>query len=150
MILFVTCSLLLLGVYYLRYFQVKDEINERLENDIQSIKTLLLADNEISNQVRLDSFLLFNQQPDSAYYTKELWGAYPLAHIKASYKGRQKELCFLYGASSYPFADATLYLSDQNRPLSLVGDTYIEGKAYLPKSGIRSGFFSKRDFRAND
>jgi hypothetical protein len=146
LILMITCSLLLLGVYYLRYFQVKDEINERLENDIQSVKTLLLADNEIRNPVYTDSFLLFNQQPDSGYYTKEIWGAYPLAHIKASYKGRQKELCFLYGASTYPFADATLYLSDQNRPLSLVGDTYIQGKAYLPKSGIRSGFFQQKGF----
>lgn len=146
LILFITCSLLLLSVYYLRYFQVKDEISERLENDIQSVKTLLLADNDIHRETYADSFLLFTQQQDSGFYTKEIWGVYPLAHIKASYKGRQKDRCFLYGASTYPFADATLYLSDQNRPLSLVGDTYIEGKAYLPKSGIRSGFFQQKGF----
>jgi hypothetical protein len=146
LILMITCSLLLLGVYYLKYFQVKDEINDRLENDIQSVKAILLSQNQISSKAVADSFLLFNQQPDSGFYTREIWGAYPLAHLKAAYKGRHKELCFLYGASTYPFADATLYLSDQNRPLSLVGDTYIEGKAYLPKSGIRSGFFQQKGF----
>ncbi len=34
---------------------------------------------------------------------------------------------------------AALYLKDNNKPLVLVGGTRIDGKAYLPKRGVKSG-----------
>ena len=44
------------------------------------------------------------------------------------------------------YNNTSLYVADHDRPLSLSGDTYIEGNAYLPKSGLRSGFFGQQGF----
>ncbi len=147
LIILITCSLLLLALYYFRFFAVRDAIELRLSDDLESGITLVLADAVVNQQPVHDSTLLFeNNSPDSVFYTHELWGCFRAAGIKVSYKGRTKEKAFLYSAAQFPYLDASVYLTDHDRPLSVTGDTYIEGKAYLPQSGIRSGFFQDKGF----
>ncbi|MFT4093083.1 MAG: hypothetical protein QM640_05535 [Niabella sp.] len=146
LILFISCSLLLSGLYYFKYFQTRDTIDERLDDDLLSGINIVLSGNRFSENTYSDSLLLFKDSPDSLYYTSALWGIFPGTTLRVAYKGRHKNKQFLSGAMQYPYADATLYLVDHDQPLSLVGETLIEGKAYLPKSGIRSGFFEQRGF----
>ncbi len=146
LVLLITASLLLLSVYYFKYFKTKEDIGVRLQDDIFSAQEFILSDTLISKEVFADSINLFKGQPDSLYYTQELWGCIPLAGMKVAYKGRSKSVAMFYGASAHPYRDACLYVTDYNRPLSVSGDTYIEGKAYLPKSGLRSGFFGQQGF----
>ncbi|ANH80032.1 hypothetical protein A8C56_02695 [Niabella ginsenosidivorans] len=147
LIILITCGLMLLALYYFRFFSIRDAIDQRLADDLESGTTLVLANTAINRQPVHDSSLLFeNNSPDSIYYTHELWGCFRAAGIKVSYKGRVKERAFLYSAAQFPYLDASVYLADHDRPLSVTGDTYIEGKAYLPKSGIRSGFFQEKGF----
>lgn len=146
LILAITCSTLLMGLYHFRYFQTKNEIAERLDTNIESAMTLALSDSQIYPAPVRDSLLLFEATKDSVFFYKELWGIFPLATITVTYKSRKKERSFLYGASAHTYSDATVYLADHNRPLSVTGDTYIAGKLYLPKSGLRSGFFNEKEF----
>ena len=94
-----------------------------------------------------DSTLLFeNNNADSVHYSNELWGCFRAAHVSVSYKRRSKQKAFLYSDSKFLFQNASLYLADHDRPLSVTGDTYIKGVVFLPKSGIRSGFFQHMGF----
>lgn len=146
LILFTSCSILLLGSYYFKYQVIKDIIGEKLDENMKAAITLALNDNQLYKEPYRDSALLFGNPEDLAYYKKTLWGLFPLASIRVISKQREKEKAFLYGASDHHLKNATLYLADHNRPLSLVGNTYIEGTAFLPKSGIRSGFFDQKGF----
>lgn len=40
----------------------------------------------------------------------------------------------------------TLYLQDERQPLAVVGDTYIEGTAFLPRGGIKRGNISGHSY----
>lgn len=146
LVLLITASLLLLSVYYFRYFKIKEAADSRLNDNISSGIEFILSDTLIMSQPFIDSFELFKGQPDSLFYTQELWGCIPLAGIKVTYKGKSKSTAMFYGSSNYQYSDACLYLTDHDRPLSVTGDTYIQGKAYLPKSGLRSGFFGQQGF----
>lgn len=144
LVIFITCGLLLLALYHFKYFSIRDQLDQRLDDDLQSgIEWVLAAGPSTTGQ---DSLLLFEDMPDSLYRQNAPWGCFWASGIKVRYKGRVKETAFLYGSTAFPYQDASLYLADHDRPLSLTGDTYIEGKAYLPKSGLRSGFFQQKGF----
>src|SRR5690606_976577 len=40
----------------------------------------------------------------------------------------------------------TLYIQDNNKPLVVVGNTKIEGVAYIPKQGVKSGTISGQSY----
>ncbi|SDD44263.1 hypothetical protein [Niabella drilacis] len=146
LVLFITCGMLLLSLYHFKYFSIKDQLDQRLADDLQSGMERVLATELSATTQGPDSALLFEDQTDSLYCRNELWGCFPVSGIKVTYKGRMKAAAFLYGAGQFRYGDASLYLADHDRPLSVTGDTYIEGRAYLPKSGIRSGFFQDKGF----
>lgn len=110
-----------------------------------SAQEYLLSDTSLSIQPYTDSFELYDGIPDSLFYTRELWGCIPVASITVTSNGRRKRASMFYGASSHQYRDACLYVSDHGGPLSVTGNTHIEGNAYLPKSGLRSGF-GQQDF----
>ncbi|MBO9620908.1 MAG: hypothetical protein J7539_17945 [Niabella sp.] len=147
MVILITCSVLLLALYYFKFFSIRDAIDQRLSDDLASAISLVLAnDQALGDPVHSAGILFENNDADSVYYTEAQWGCFRAAGIKVAYKKRYKEKAFLYGATRYSYADASIYLADHDRPLSVTGNTYIEGKAYLPKSGIRSGFFQQKGF----
>ncbi|MCF3107866.1 hypothetical protein LL912_03655 [Niabella sp. CC-SYL272] len=146
LVLFITCGMLLLALYHFKYFEINDQLDQRLNDDLQSGIERVLAAERITATPELDSGLLFEGMTDSLYYRNEPWGCFQASGIKVTYKGRMKTTSFLYGAEHFRYKDASLYLADHDRPLSLTGDTYIEGRAYLPKSGLRSGFFQQKGF----
>ena len=146
LVIFITCGMLLLALYHFKYFEIKDQLEQRLDDDLQSGIERVLASERITATPKQDSSLLFEGMTDSLYYRNEPWGCFQASGIKVTYKGRMKTTSFLYGAEHFRYGDASLYLADHDRPLSLTGDTYIEGKAYLPKSGLRSGFFQQKGF----
>ncbi|WP_300600659.1 hypothetical protein [Niabella sp.] len=146
LVIFITCGMLLLALYHFKYFEIKDQLELRLNDDLQSGMERVLAAERLTATAEQDSSLLFEGQTDSLYYRNEQWGCFRSSGINVAYKGRAKTSAFLYGAEAFQYQDASLYLADHDRPLSLTGDTYIEGKAYLPKSGLRSGFFQQKGF----
>lgn len=138
--------MLLLSLYHFQYFAIKDQLELRLNDNLQSGIEHILATGPAAATPAPDIILLFEDQTDSLYYRNEQWGCFLTAGIKVAYKGRTKTTSFLYSADSFRYQNASLYLADHDRPLSLTGDTYIEGEAYLPKSGLRSGFFQEKAF----
>jgi hypothetical protein len=146
LIIATTCSLLLLGVYHTMLSSAKDEIDQRLADDLQSGMELVMSQPRPDSIAIRDSALLFTGEPDSVYYTSESWGCFTAVHLRVCYKGRNKTTSFLHGASGFKYNEATVYLADHNKPLYLTGESFLEGPVYLPPKGLNAGFFQGEGF----
>ncbi|KAI9443775.1 hypothetical protein F5148DRAFT_1293012 [Russula earlei] len=134
-------------VYYYKTLAITAAIQDRLTNNILSASNIALSHKGyLSNNDSTISLDLFEEGNDSVYITTAGWGCFNTAQVQAVYHGRAKARCFFYGASRQPYSDATLYLTDNNRPLGLGGKTVIQGKAYLPKAGVKVAFVDQQGF----
>jgi cytoskeletal protein CcmA (bactofilin family) len=70
---------------------------------------------------------------------KSFWGTYEKLHSKAKIKTTVLQKTALVGSKVDNIDKSALVLKDNNRPLVLVGNTQIKGKAFLPKRGVKSG-----------
>lgn len=73
---------------------------------------------------------------------RSFWGTFEKVHSKARIKHTMLEKTALVGSKTDYENQPVLYLKDNNKPLVLVGNTQITGKAYLPKRGVKSGNIS--------
>lgn len=73
---------------------------------------------------------------------KDNWGIFEkITSVSKQKNKRFTKIAFAGG--QYPVKERpALYLADDNRPLVVVGNTKIEGLAYVPKQGVRSGNIS--------
>ena len=53
---------------------------------------------------------------------------------------------FFYGSAVDGHAGWLSFLSEHQRPLTLVGNTLLTGKAYLPKAGVKPGYIDQRGY----
>ncbi|MEM1003021.1 MAG: hypothetical protein AAGH46_10275 [Bacteroidota bacterium] len=67
------------------------------------------------------------------------WGSYQLSSSEVKWKSQTIERHALTGMQMNHKDSVALYLKDNNRPLALVGGTFIKGNAYLPNRGVKSG-----------
>ncbi len=67
------------------------------------------------------------------------WGIFKKVTSVSKIKNNRFIKIALIGANQPDKSRTALYIQDNNRPLVVVGNTKIEGVAYLPKQGIRSG-----------
>ena len=103
----------------------------RLASNIESGKAILLSENSSNGETLMD---LYGEGTDSISLTAESWGAFDMALIKSfSVKDTLKKAFLI--ANSTTKDPSALYLSDEDRPLSVSGSTLIKGNAFLPKAG---------------
>lgn len=70
---------------------------------------------------------------------RDFWGVFEKVTSIARIKNKTIKKMALVGASQPEMDRLVLYVEDHNRPLVLVGNTKIEGVAYVPKQGVRTG-----------
>lgn len=70
---------------------------------------------------------------------REYWGIFEKAISVSKIKSNTFKKVALLGASQPSTNRTALYVEDQNKPLVVVGNTKIQGLAYLPEQGIRTG-----------
>lgn len=140
---------LVLG-YYNMLLDKGEDIDRKLENNLLSAIALSLAGKmEDSSLLVKDSLLLFHSPDDSVYMENERWGCFDVIKVRARYKKREVSRIFFTGAAGHQYDDASLYLADNNRPLLLSGNTFISGKVYLPKQGVKPTFINQVGFNGN-
>ncbi|WP_418639276.1 hypothetical protein [Winogradskyella sp.] len=88
------------------------------------------------------SILLFDEDYKSVKAHKSFWGTFEKVYAKAKIKNTILEKTALVGARRDRRDLSVLYLKDNNKPLVLVGNTRIEGNAYLPKRRVKTGNIS--------
>lgn len=77
---------------------------------------------------------------------RDFWGLFEKVISKSTVKNRNFQKVALVGAAQPKTNPMALYVEDNNRPLVLVGRTRIEGTAYLPERGARTGNISGHSY----
>jgi len=136
LIVLVCGSMLLIGYTY-KMEERKYERMDLLNRNAGSAKLILMGDDFIKDSVQRTD--LFGNGDDSVLLEKRQWGAYELGLVKSYANTDTVKNAFLIGALLTDTLKV-LYLTDEDRPVSISGKSKISGTAYLPKSGIRAAY----------
>ncbi|MBB6502649.1 hypothetical protein [Pedobacter cryoconitis] len=132
----ITASLIMLAAHF-RTSYLKEVRYARLLNNLNSGIGYVLADQDTSKpKLAVD---LFKNQSDSVLLERKNWGVYNLAVVKSHILGDTISKVFFTGIKTDKDPDV-LYLSDEDRPLSVSGNTRLTGDAALPKAGIKQSY----------
>lgn len=115
----------------------------------QTIETINNANNgmhyALLNTLKLNDTILVNL-PDQTNQSLKVhcnyWGLLEKVTVVSNKTNKTFKKIALIGAKPMGSNRTALYMEDHNRPLVLVGNTKIQGTAYLPKQGVRTGNIS--------
>ena len=138
----ICASLIMLAVHYKSAY-LKELRFDRLILNLDSAVELALEDTDLIDPSELID--LYDQHSDSILIDKKHWGMFGLVNTTAFISKDTLKRSFLIG-----YADTSdkvvLYVKDENRPLSLSGETRITGEVFLPKSGVKKAFVETRRY----
>lgn len=77
---------------------------------------------------------------------RNYWGIFEKVIASSKIKHKTFRKAALVGGLEKDEKRTALYLTDNNRPLVVVGNTNIQGTAYLPKQGVRTGNISGNSY----
>lgn len=140
----ISASLIMLAAHY-RNAYLKEIRYERLLTNLNSGITYVLAsETKTSDSLAID---LYGDKTDSLTIQQKMWGIFDLAILKSYIQQDTLKRAFLVGRTTDSVA---LYLSDEDRPLSLSGKTKITGNVKLPKAGIKQAYAEGKPYEGKD
>lgn len=74
------------------------------------------------------------------------WGVFEKIVSAATVKNYHFQKIAFVGSKQPKSNRSALYIQDNNKPLVLVGNTKIEGLAYLPRQGVKPGYISGQSY----
>ena len=145
MVALVSGALITLAHLQTTQFQLQQDRQAVLRNAKSGFE-YLLAQGKVENKKLEAHFDLFEQNRDSVLLRRYPWGFYDVLFSKAHRRTIQGQFtqtkAAILGTNIGEQQQSALYLLDNNRSLSLVGKTRIEGVAYLPKAGVKRGYIN--------
>ena len=145
----VTTGALLLLLQYHRQYATNLLRQERLQQNLASAVSLLLT-NETTNDGDTARLSLFNGELDSVMLIQKPWGVFDVGIASAFEQGDSLQQAFVIGRVPEDSERYALFLADEYRPLSISGDTRIQGDAYLPEAGIRKAYIENRAYASEE
>ncbi|MFV0571688.1 MAG: hypothetical protein ACK5M1_04545 [Xanthomarina gelatinilytica] len=106
-------------------------------------------DYAFQNRVPLNDTLQIQltEEPNRAVKIhRDYWGVFEKILSISQTKNKRFTKTALVGAKQSGDNRTALYVQDNNKPLVLVGNTKIEGIAYIPKQGVKSGTISGQSY----
>lgn len=103
----------------------------------------------LHNSIRLNDTTIVNLNDEDYKKLKVhrgFWGVFEKVTSVSRIKNKRFEKIALIGSKQMDNYRTALYVQDNNKPLVLVGDTKIEGVAYVPKQGVRPGYISGQSY----
>ncbi|RYJ42039.1 hypothetical protein [Flavobacterium beibuense] len=148
----VIIALLLTGVIIListhRYFI---EQSRAIVDNIQLADTgmhyLQNLQNLTQDTISID--LHESREEQSVYVHLSNWGIYEKGCVKSVHRKKEFVKCALLGTGIKAVNRPALYLKETNKPLMVVGNTRIEGDAFLPEQGVRTGNITGHSYYNN-
>ncbi|MBV6644929.1 MAG: hypothetical protein KI790_05750, partial [Cyclobacteriaceae bacterium] len=135
-------AIILLG-YYSRLETAEYRIRLRLLDNLQSGVEWTLAAGESVPYFGVKEIDLYGELSDSVRVKRYPWGLFDLYYVQSFRGDRVFQNVLTTGQRRSEEAYASLYLIDEGRPLSLVGDAYLGGDVYLPLAGIQSAYINR-------
>jgi hypothetical protein len=140
----VLCSAVIVAGYYYRSVYQQNFRYDQLKSNIQSgINLLLTNSDEYTTEKKIS---LFGNDNDSLILKQNNWGAFDVATARAFIQTDTINRAFLIANGIDSTKWAALYLIDEDRSLSVSGNTHIRGAAYLPKAGIREAYVNNQAY----
>jgi hypothetical protein len=143
----VLCSSLIVVAYFYRSEYQRKFRYDRLQNNLNSGVNILLAspDTAYARQTTFSLFL-FNKDADTVSIQKSIWGMYDICTVKAFIQKDTLFKTFLIANAVDSAKWATIYLADEDRPVSVSGKTSITGNVFIPKAGIQSAYIDNKAY----
>jgi len=132
--------------YYNNSYAIGAIKQEQLFKDVSSginYGLVLHQDIELNNQQVLN---LFDDDQHPVILNKKAWGAFYRLTAEAKWRNKSVSKTALIGANFNNNEKTALYLSDQNKPLSLTGQTNIVGNCYIPAAGVKRAYIEGKSF----
>jgi hypothetical protein len=126
----------------LEQFIYRDDLRNAVESGIN----IIMADNSLRITQRKEIFQANNLNIINLKLNHNIWGLYYLASSFAEYKEIDYSRIALYGWSYSSDNKIALYLADNEKYLSLSGNTSISGIAYIPPTGVRKANIGSKRF----
>lgn len=141
----ILCSSLIVVAYFYKSGYQKKFRYDQLQNNLNSGINILLASPDSAYNPQT-TFSLFNRDADSVSIQKSIWGIYDLCTVKAFIQKDTLFKTFLIANAVDSARWATIYLADEDRPVSVSGKTAITGNVFIPKAGIQSAYIDNKAY----
>lgn len=106
------------------------------------IQYALSSDTYLNDSITIAPF----EDQHQLKFRKAYWGVFEKVHATARHKNKQFTKIALVGGQLSLKDRPALYVKDQDKPLIVVGDTKIEGTAFLPEKAVRPGTISGKAY----
>lgn len=136
-----TSSLLLLAAHY-RANYLKELRFARLLNNLDAGQAFAL-NRPVDSLEYTQKVDLYSDGADRLIVVKKQWGIYEQVLLQTFIQKDTLNRVMLLGTETDSVA---LYLSDENRPLSLGGKTKLFGEVYVPKSGLKKAYVDGKPY----
>lgn len=143
LIIAMICSSLLVLTYYFRLYYVQNQRAQQLENNMDA--GLSIALNQSKSMDSLQLIDLYEQQGDSLLIRTEKWGLFKMVYLQTQIQSDTLYRALLIG-NNCGHDQNVIYLSDEDRPLSISGNTQLTGDVLLPKSGIKKAYVDGKPY----
>jgi len=145
LIIAMLCSSLILAAYFYKEQYQKKFRYDVLNNNLNSGINILIAGQD-SSYFEEKTISLYNNDVDSIKVKRTFWGMYDVAVVKAFIQKDTLYKAFSVANTIDSAKWAALYLIDEDRPLSVSGNTMIKGDAFIPKAGIKEAYVDNKAY----
>lgn len=151
--LFVITILTILSASFVLYLRFH---NQLVIDEISRLKQLSYVESActlLRSEFRKDEFFsqnkqLFDGDTASKVQLKRLpWGAFEIIYCSSKIRKKGISKIQLVGQNSTFFDGVAIYLVDKKQPLSLSGNTKINGDVFLPEAGVKRAYVEGRSFK---
>jgi hypothetical protein len=147
-IIAVICSSLIAAAYFYKLSYQKKFRYDKLQNNLQSGINLLLSEKE-TPYGEVEKISLFDHDADSVITGKLPWGVFDIGTVQAFIQQDTLQKSFMIAKNIDSANWVALYLTDEDRPLSVSGQTLIRGNVRIPKSGIRAAYVDGKPYEGD-
>lgn len=127
-------------VYLSKILARKNQLTHLVD---QGVRYVAHADIAYEDSLRVSSL----KDNEELVLYKKHWGLYDLLYSKAQINKNSKNRVAFLGGKTLSNERESLYLTDRNAPLVLVGDTEIKGTVSLPERGVKAGNIKGKFYR---
>lgn len=117
-----------------------------IENSKNTNKGISYTINQTTTLNDSTTVFINDQQDKQLKVYRDFWGVFEKTTSVATIKNHTLKKVALIGARQEQVNRTALYIQDNNNPLVVVGNTKIEGVAYLPERGVKPGNISGQSY----
>jgi hypothetical protein len=141
-------SLILFSHFY-RMEMAHYEVENRLIRNADSGINYLLAVPELVPPGQQKTIDLYGDGIDSVLLARKYWGGFEVVMSRAFHHRKSQFRKALVGRFIPEEKRVSLYLVDRSRPLSLCGETILDGVCYLPEGGVKRAYIEGQNYKGD-